>query len=282
MATSRTGILADADIEYILSLPEVEVARQRLDAADTVDVRVPVPPSTMSALRDHLGLDLNDGAMLPLRWIKGDTRSHRDVGAAAFERTHLIYLNDSPGEFIVQDQSYPIQRGAAYSFAEGFHHETRNTGTEPRLLLGPMSERGAAVGSAQAGVYYFESETEALNFGSSIYSTSTFVIETFNGISAWKIARKIDGDGFNVEPIPTSVFNTGDPLEEGDYRYLIYPAFPASADSTCCAGALEQKGLDYATRYDLVAGTALIRDTKRNVTSYDDYTKRLKALAGRK
>ena len=281
MATSYTRILSEADIEYFLALPEVEAARLRLEGCPvgTIDIRAPAPPPVVSALRDRLGLELSDET-LPLRWIKGDTRSHRDVGAAAFERTHIVYLSDSLGEFIVQDQSYPIQSGAAYSFEEGVHHETRNTGDAPRLLLGPMSERGAAVGALAPGVYYFSSEQDAMNFSGSILSTlNNYVVVTVGGISSWKIAKKIAGDGSTVF-FPTNTFNAGDTLPNSDgYVFLMYPA---SSDSSCCAGALEQKGLDYTTRYDLVAGTALIRSTKRNVTSYDDYTKRLKALAGRK
>jgi hypothetical protein len=37
-------------------------------------------------------------------------------------------------------------KGAAYTFPESSRHETINTGSEPRLLLGPMSEEGFAVG----------------------------------------------------------------------------------------------------------------------------------------
>jgi hypothetical protein len=36
-----------------------------------------------------------------MRWIKGDTAPHIDVGQSTFTNTYLLYLNDSIGELII-------------------------------------------------------------------------------------------------------------------------------------------------------------------------------------
>jgi hypothetical protein len=69
-----------------------------------------------------------------------------DKGRANFEQTYLMYLTDSPGELMVDGVSYPIRKGCGYTFSEGLSHQTVGTGSEPRLLLGPMSEAGIPVG----------------------------------------------------------------------------------------------------------------------------------------
>jgi hypothetical protein len=82
-----------------------------------------------------------------MRWIKGDTHPHVDTGSTDFNKTHLVYVTDSPGELHIGESVYPITKGTAYVFSEGIPHQTCNTGTEPRLLIGPMSEAGVSVGA---------------------------------------------------------------------------------------------------------------------------------------
>ena len=151
MATAHPNVLTPAELDALLALPEVIAARERLDTQDagSVSLSVPLTDAMKSALQDRLGLDLDAVESVPMRWIKGDTHPHVDRTQArdAFTNTYLMYVNDSPGEFIVGDASYPIASGTAYVFPEGTNHETQNTGTVPRLLLGPMSEAGRGVGA---------------------------------------------------------------------------------------------------------------------------------------
>ena len=86
-----------------------------------------------------------------MRWIKGDTPNHKDTGTNSFDKTYLVYLTDNSGQFIIGNDSYPITQGIGYSFSEGLYHETINTGYEPRLLLGPMSEKALSVGMYSIG-----------------------------------------------------------------------------------------------------------------------------------
>jgi hypothetical protein len=111
-----------------------------------IDVALPadIKAQVMRALK--LG-DLKTDA-LPMRWVKGDTPAHEDRGTEAFQTTHLVYLDDSEGSLVVGDTLLPIKRGSLVTFPEGTRHATTNTGSTPRLLIGPMSERAQAVGSS--------------------------------------------------------------------------------------------------------------------------------------
>ena len=60
-----------------------------------------------------------------------------------------MYLTDSRGVLIVDGESMPIRKGTGVIFRQGLVHETRGTGNEPRLLLGPMSEHGFPVGAEE-------------------------------------------------------------------------------------------------------------------------------------
>jgi hypothetical protein len=137
-------------VEYLselLARPEVAAAKARLSMDqihDQVYFSTPVTDTLRSALLP-LGLDV-PASEVPMRWIKGDTPSHVDSGASAFEKTFLVYLTDSPGKFILGDASHSIAENTAFVFNEGIRHETQETGEAPRLLLGPMNEFGQEVG----------------------------------------------------------------------------------------------------------------------------------------
>ena len=143
-------ILDDAQIASFFALEEVQAAKHKIDAKKSegsVYFTIAMTETIKTILKESFGLELPATATtVPMRWIKGDIKPHIDVGAANFDTTHLMYLTDSPGELVVGGTSYPITKGSAHVFPESVRHETINTGSEPRLLLGPMSEEGFAVG----------------------------------------------------------------------------------------------------------------------------------------
>ena len=154
--------LSNDTIEWIVSHEEVSSAKSRL--LDRVSSSTASPDNSKSeyftipmttALRDELfktmGLPLSYLSSVPMRWMIGDTPAHNDHGVADFTNTYLVYLTNSPGNLVVDGASYPIRRGYGYVFSEGLTHETVGT-AEPRLLLGPMSELGFAVGAV--GIYW--------------------------------------------------------------------------------------------------------------------------------
>jgi hypothetical protein len=133
----------EQDIELILQLDAVQFAKERV--VDTYSFSIELPHSIQETIFHKLGIHVST---VPMRWIKGDTKPHIDTCNRKFNQTHLVYITDSEGEFILDKDSYPIYKNTAFSFSEGILHKTINTGSEPRLLLGPMSEDGIQVGAA--------------------------------------------------------------------------------------------------------------------------------------
>ena len=138
--------LSNIAIDLIANLPEVIQAREQIDTQSSGSVYFNI--ELTDSLKNHLDISLSKLSSIPMRWIKGDTKPHVDKGTKSFDSTYLAYLTDSPGELIVDGEPYPIHKGCGYAFSEGIRHETVGTGAEPRLLLGPMSEAGFAVGAA--------------------------------------------------------------------------------------------------------------------------------------
>jgi hypothetical protein len=164
MAHQYRYVFSDESIEWLVSRPEVVSAKARIlaktmtDSTTTTSVSeyftLPLTPVIRSELFEAMGLQLSaNTTSIPMRWIAGDTPAHQDQGSGHFSNTYLVYLTNSSGNLIVDGVSYPIQRGFGYVFSEGLSHETVGTtataGAEPRLLLGPMSETGFAVGAPQ-------------------------------------------------------------------------------------------------------------------------------------
>jgi hypothetical protein len=141
--------ISQEEIDYITNLPEVIKAKTEIDVKNDGVIYFNIKlSSNIRNIFQNIDLDISNLQSIPMRWIKGDTKPHIDTGNQNFNRTYLAYLTDSPGELIIDQNSYPINKGNAYVFSEGLPHETIKTGLEPRLLLGPMSESGIPVGAA--------------------------------------------------------------------------------------------------------------------------------------
>jgi len=165
-------------VEEIRQLPEVVAAKNRLTAGQA-SFTIPATETLRSAL-SPLGLDITQST-IPMRWIIGDSAPHIDSGPSAFENTYLVYLSDSPGEFILGDTSYPITANTGFVFNEGIQHETRGTGSVPRLLLGPMNEFAQPVGIAAANYYsnYSDAFTQTGALGSGGYVIGSGIFDLY-------------------------------------------------------------------------------------------------------
>lgn len=196
-----TNVLPDDLISQILDAPEVTTGLRTM----TGRVKSFYLTSHVTAIKAHLntsfGLSLS-GDTLPMRWIKGDTLPHIDTAGdkRSYIATYLVYLTGSSGEFIVDSRSYPISRGAGYSFPAGTSHGALGTGEDdlPRLLLGPMNENGIPVGGSPPN---------------SVTTTGTITIRTAVGIfpTRYKIG---DGEWQSCR-VPLAVTNevpAGNPL----------------------------------------------------------------------
>ena len=166
-----------------------------------------------------------------MRWIKGDTKPHIDVGSSDFQNTFLLYLNNSPGKLIVDAQSYPIQSNTGFMFNEGLSHETQYTENVPRLLLGPMNELMEPVGGPSYGIIYFGSEADALTNSNSLgYSGyQTYIVGDSgpfgpgSGYTSWRIASNSNGSS-----LQNVVYVNGNTLNSDGYIaiYNLYPSAP--------------------------------------------------------
>ncbi len=190
------NIFSNEDIEYILNLSEVKNTKKEIDNKNkgSVYFTIDLTPSIKNLLKEKFNLDFSKKNKIPMRWIKGDISPHIDVGTNNFKKTHLIYLNDNPGKFVIDGNSYPITKGSGYVFDEGISHETIETGSEPRLLLGPMSEEGFAVGAATT--IYADGQTEVIYF------------KYFTGPSLFGTYYKINDGTYYGPSLPVTIINT--------------------------------------------------------------------------
>lgn len=238
IVTVSSNFFSEEDLVYLTQCPAVIAAKENLIGSTGSNVlyfKIPPTESVCKSIKTSMGLDLTNISEIPMRWIKGDTAAHSDVGSTAFENTYLVYLTDNAGEFVVSDQSYSIHSNDGYVFSEGTTHFTQNTGTEPRLLLGPMNEFGQAVGAPY--IFYYNNYNDALTQNSlpSIAQSQPFNLVlggplytgSIGNITSWRVAA-------GNSPIPTGVYNNGFDLGTfgSSYSYFVYPATPCFLDGT--------------------------------------------------
>ena len=219
------NVLSDEELNYLKNHEEVLLARTSLDSQSSgmVYFSIPITNSIRATLQTQFGLLLSEDSQIPMRWIQGDIAPHVDVGSSDFQNTYLLYLNDSPGEFIVDTQSYPIQSNTGFVFNEGLSHETVSTEHVPRLLLGPMNEFAQPVG-AFLPLLYYPTESDALAFQNMLGYSLDFIVGSGgpfgpgSGYTSWRIASNSTGTSpQNV------VYNNGDTLIS-DGTYGLYPS----------------------------------------------------------
>jgi hypothetical protein len=226
---SIPSVLSAADIEYINALPEVISAKSKLDNVESGKIyfSIKLTDSLRQVILSRFGLNLSNVSDIPMRWIKGDTAPHIDRGISEFKNTYLVYLNDSPGEFVLEDVSYPISENTGFIFNEGLSHKTQNTGSTPRLLLGPMNELANPVGFSVT--FYYPSQADALANTNELAEYGGYTIRLVYGFSYWRIASTSTG------PSPQNVvYAVGDTLIGTGYPevYYLYPSAPCFLDGT--------------------------------------------------
>jgi hypothetical protein len=231
MTSIYTNVFSNEELDYLNNRPEVLAAKASLDSRQSgmVYFSLPITNEIQATLETRLGLHLSVDSQIPMRWIKGDTSPHVDVGASDFQNTYLLYLNDSPGHFIVDAQSYPIQANTGFVFNEGLSHETQYTENVSRLLLGPMNELAEPVGFA---VVYYPTEADALaNINQLGYGTSYIVGDggpfgPGGGYTSWRIASNSIGTS------PQNVVYTNGSTLNNDGSYYLYPSAPCFLEGT--------------------------------------------------
>jgi hypothetical protein len=240
MTSTFSNIFSDEDIKYLTQHPDTLSAKAKISISSSSDVvyfKISLTESIRNTLFSIFGLDLSNISEIPMRWIKGDISPHKDGGSSKFEHTYLIYLNDSPGEFIVDSNSFLIKENTGFVFKEGTTHLTNNTGNVPRLLLGPMNEFIEPVGVL---ILYYTNYADALAMnGNSIASQavsfvlgdSTYIVGNIGSYTLWRIATVVN----QTTPLPTGVYSNGTDLNilyPNGYTYYVYPATPCFLEGT--------------------------------------------------
>jgi hypothetical protein len=148
-------IYTNEELDWLLQNEIVTNKREQLSET-THKIRFSIDlPETMITKLQSLGLESNIKS-IPMMWINNDMTSHVDTGNGEFDGTLLVYVTDTTGSLLVDNKNYEIRKNRAFRFQKGLEHSTENTGNEPRLLIGPMSEFGFPVGSI-AILYYSSS-----------------------------------------------------------------------------------------------------------------------------
>ena len=233
MASVFSEIFSTEELNYLLQLPEVLAAKERLGSSGKIYFTIPLTDTIRLALQSRFNLDLSAVSEIPMRWIKGDTESHMDRGSRSFENTYLVYLQDSEGEFVLGTDSYPITANTSFVFQEGTLHKTHNTGTEPRLLLGPMNEFAGPVGTSQT-IHYFNDYAAAF-IGSSriadqdtnyiLGDTAHFVAGSIGSYTQWRV--------YSGNPAAAGIYPNGYDLSVwGIGPFSVYPATTCFLEGT--------------------------------------------------
>jgi hypothetical protein len=220
MASIFYNIFSNEELEYLSQLPEVAEAKAKINTNSTHNVvyfNIKLTENLKTSLTSCFGLDLSNITEIPMRWIKGDTKPHIDVSSTKFKNTYLAYINNSQGEFVIDNTTYPIHANTGFKFNEGVSHLTTNTGENPRLLLGPINEFVNPVGFA---VGYFPSEADALAVTNYLGDSGYTINGGQFGYTYWRLASNSTGTSSqNV------TYANGDILNP-DGSYYLYPAAP--------------------------------------------------------
>jgi hypothetical protein len=234
MASTFPNVFSSEELEWILRLPEVAAAREQVETTTKVYFTIPLTETIRTALSTRFNLSLPETVSeIPMRWIKGDTAGHADVGRSKFQYTSLVYLTSSDGSLIVGDSEYPIEANTGCRFSEGIPHETIGTGTTPRLLLGPMNEFAEPVGATN--VYYYPNEANALAQKNAIGS-GDYTVQTIGEYSSWILSSNSTGPSSKAV-----VYVTGNVLNSsGSYNlYPVIPCFLEGTDILCSVNGTE-------------------------------------------
>ena len=89
MTSIYKNVLSIEELDYLNNLPEVLVAKSSLDSRQSgmVYFSVTINNVIRDTLQSRFGLNLSVSDHIPMRWIKGDTAPHVDVGASNFQNT---------------------------------------------------------------------------------------------------------------------------------------------------------------------------------------------------
>jgi hypothetical protein len=274
--------LTELEINEILRLNSDLIAANSQNLVTKVRIELAVPQHLLEKLSSAVGIPLT--SPVPAQLVKGDTALHVDSGIAPFSSTFLYYLTSSLGILVLGDAPYPIEKGAAYVFASGMEHGVSGTEADTiRISIGPMSEKGFAVGAAQSPIVYYSTEADAIGTQNSI-GAGGYTVVNIGEITSWRIASNSTGTSSQ-----SVVYTNGDVLANDGY----YSLYSADEPETPCVNACtnfgsqvqasersEQDTLDFKRNKAIYVGHTANPTQFRDHATYIQYKKGLRQLAG--
>ena len=293
------NVLSSTDVNYILNSTVVKENKKKLQNNQKVNFKINLSNELINKIETALGINLSKTAgSIPMRWIKGDTLAHIDKGEKHFNKTHIIYLNDTIGNLVVDGKHYEIEAGNAHIFSEGLEHHTINTEDTERVMIGPISETGFSVG--ESGIYFTNSIANGFLYTSTINEITIFnipppvpitisgeyVITSTGDEPDWtpppgkKFGGWILADGVPIGDNPESkIYMPGELYEynQSNVTFLI----PYWINNVRIR--LDLNNVEGTTRSEILSGNTLLstRNNKKNKLSSGDILKIKKARASR-
>jgi hypothetical protein len=151
--TTFKNIFTEDELLFLTTNEAVVTNLSLLKQSNEINIFFPLdlPESIKNKLIELFDLSyLKTNSQIYMRWSKGDVKEHIDVSNKdkIFDKTLLIYLTDSIGEFVVDNNYYDIKSNTGYIFDHNLIHKVTNTENNYRLMMGPINEFGNNVGPA--------------------------------------------------------------------------------------------------------------------------------------
>ena len=140
------------EINFFLNDTTVKEYQEMIQTSSKycLNFSIKIPSDIKKTIGDKLGCYIQDD-MLPMRWIKNDTKPHVDMNAEGQEyKSTIVYLTDSEGTIHTKKEFFNISQNKGFIIDMNEVHWTKGTIT-PRLLVGPMNAVGVQVGGVSPG-----------------------------------------------------------------------------------------------------------------------------------
>lgn len=149
--TTFKNIFTEDELLFLTTNDAVTTNLSLLKQSNEINISFPLdlPESIKNKLIELFDLSyLETNSQIYMRWSKGDVKEHVDISNKnkIFDKTLLIYLTDSIGEFVVDNNYYDIKSNTGYIFDHNLIHKVTNTENSYRLMMGPVNEFGNIVG----------------------------------------------------------------------------------------------------------------------------------------
>ena len=141
------NVFSKDEINFFLNDMTVKEYEEKIQKSEKycLNFSIMIPSDIKNTIKEKLNCNIQDD-MLPMRWIKNDTKPHVDMNLDGQEyKSAIVYLTDSEGTIHTKTESFSISHNKGFFIDLNEIHWTKGTRT-PRLLVGPINVFGDEVG----------------------------------------------------------------------------------------------------------------------------------------